>query len=359
MPSPSLSSSSPQSVIDRVAFRRVYIRQHGTSVIGTSQRHNPNVVPAWFEPETFANAQQIYKTYSSVLGLSQLYGLLLGISFYPGLAPLIATGQSGTLSTLFTRYLSTNVHIRQWFAGGSPFDRTSTSYRSLKVVRSLHLQVSSKLNQISGGMSLVSCEYNSNDLWMNQWSMMHVQFAFIGLSTVFPDVLGFGKLSSYERHCLLHFWRVIGYCLGIEDRFNLCTGNTDEEVIEMCRQVYYCEWKPQIEFAAEKAGKAMAEDIAFIMFRIVPIITYRALMSYVAPTFGLENISDFQLKTKSDYFYYGLLSFIMKSNARFRFLTKLSSIGFTIFEKLAFWGKNIHQKTLSWWYPKKTGFSKQ
>ncbi len=131
------------------------------------------------------------------IGISQLYGLLLGITLYSGLAPLIATGQSATRSSLFLRYLSTNVHIRQWFTGGSPFQRDSASYRSLMAIRRLHRQVSSRLNGLAGGMALMVSQDNkkndnhfkATDLWMSQWSMSQAQFAFMGLPTVFPEVV--------------------------------------------------------------------------------------------------------------------------------------------------------------------------
>ena len=133
------------------------------------------------------------------IGISQLYGLLLGITLYSGLAPLIATGQSATRSSLFLRYLSTNVHIRQWFTGGSPFQRDSASYRSLVAIRRLHRQVSSRLNGLAGGMALMvnsrgnnsggDNHFKATDLWMSQWSMSQAQFAFMGLPTVFPEVV--------------------------------------------------------------------------------------------------------------------------------------------------------------------------
>ncbi|KAH9394066.1 hypothetical protein TYRP_021195 [Tyrophagus putrescentiae] len=328
--SSSISSSSsppsgcpPQSTFDKVSFRRAFIRREGTSVVGTSPWHSPRTVPEWFDAAAFGHAQQLYQTFSPVIGISQLYGLLLGITLYSGLAPLIATGQSATRSSLFLRYLSTNVHIRQWFTGGSPFQRDSASCRSLMAIRRLHRQVSSRLNGLAGGMALMVSHDNkkndnhfkATDLWMSQWSMSQAQFAFMGLPTVFPEILGFGSLSSYDRHCMLHFWRTIGHCLGIEDRFNLCTGS-DEEVTELCRQIYHLEWRPAIVTAPEVAGLAMAEDIALIMFRIVPIITYRALMHYVAPTFNLDAVPNYQLKTIEDYFFY---------------------------EKFALWSKDVHR----------------
>lgn len=121
----------------------------------------------------------------------------------------------------------------------------------------------------------------------------------------------------------------------------------------MCRQIYYLEWKPAIEKSPELAGQALAEDIALIMFCITPILTYRALMRYVAPTFGLDSISAYQLKTAADYFYYGLLSFILKCCSRNRFFMKMTSMGFALLERLAFCGKDVHSWILNWWYPEK------
>ena len=123
--------------------------------------------------------------------LCQLYGLLLGVRLFPALTPLLVTGQSKSISSIFLRYLSTNIHIRQWFTGGSPFDHNSLCYRSLKAVRGLHLQVSKEMNQLSEGWKFTDGSDQKSNLWMSQYDMMSTQFAFVGLIAVFPKTVNF------------------------------------------------------------------------------------------------------------------------------------------------------------------------
>ena len=112
---------------------------------------------------------------------------MLVLNFYEGLAPLLVTGKSQTVAKLYTRYMSTTVHTRNWF-NYDPFDPNSKAYRSLKVVRGLHQQVGKRLNQVSGGLA-VRPQNEPGDLWMSQWGMCHAQFTFMGFMTVFPKVV--------------------------------------------------------------------------------------------------------------------------------------------------------------------------
>jgi len=62
---------------------------------------------------------------------------------------------------------------------------------------------------------------------ISQKDMAITQFLFIGFSLLMPDM--FGIVGNYEQFdAFNHFWRVIGFLLGTEDRFNCC-GETVEE----------------------------------------------------------------------------------------------------------------------------------
>ena len=62
---------------------------------------------------------------------------------------------------------------------------------------------------------------------MTQKDMVLTQFAFIGILIKYPVQLGFHHIDD-EMECLVHFWRYIGYALGIEDKYNLCSGSLHE-----------------------------------------------------------------------------------------------------------------------------------
>jgi len=99
--------------------------------------------------------------------------------------------------------------------------------------------------------------------------------------------LGFHRFTPYDFHCLFHFWRTIGYCLGIEDRFNLCDG-ADEETVAICRHMFQEHWLPKIRSEEERTGVEMARGIALAMARMSPIINYNALLHYSASFMGLD-----------------------------------------------------------------------
>ncbi len=62
---------------------------------------------------------------------------------------------------------------------------------------------------------------------ISQKDMAITQFLFMGFILWMPKK--FGIVGSYEQlDAFNHFWRLIGYLLGTEDRFNAC-GETVEE----------------------------------------------------------------------------------------------------------------------------------
>ena len=171
--------------------------------------------------------------------------------------------------------------------------------------------------------------------------------------------LGLGALSRYDYHCLFHFWRVIGHCLGIEDRFNLCEGNSDEEVVELCRQIFHLDWKPIIECGrSERVGQAMAESIALGIYRFVPVVTYRSLMHYSALHFdGLidGNEEAYRLNSTAERVYFCLLSWTLKAIPRWPVLCWALSRLVILLQQLAIWWRKFHVATLAWRYPSASG----
>lgn len=299
---------------------------------------------------------------------------MLVLRFYEALAPLLVTGNSSTISRLFSRYLSSSVHLTAWYTDpGGPFDPASRAYRSLKIVRGLHLQIGPAMNRMTGGLASVdhSNEFSSGDLWISQWSMMQAQFSFIGLMAVFPKEvnedffvlitfyqqvyqLGFSKLTTYDRHCLFHLWRVFGYCLGVEDRFNLCSAESYEETAELCRQIYYEEWLPKIlkKEETEETGRAMGEGIAQAMSAVLPGVSrYRAIMRFAAPIFGLSKKEDYELRGFLDYLAYALIWFTVRLSSRSVIVSWTLCRLFYAFNRLAIWCRRFHEWTLEKRFP--------
>ncbi len=99
--------------------------------------------------------------------------------------------------------------------------------------------------------------------------------------------LGFHCFTGEDFHAIFHFWRVIGHCLGVEERFNLCSGS-DELIREMCHQKYWRHYQPLIVAAQEPTGVAMTRGITLAMRQMSFALNYEALLRYGAPFMDLD-----------------------------------------------------------------------
>lgn len=78
----------------------------------------------------------------------------------------------------------------------------------MQYVRKIHYTVNRRAEK--NGVGIIS-----------QKDMAITQFAFVGIQLLSPEKLGI-KASRQQLEDFSHFWRVLGYMQGIEDRFNLC-----------------------------------------------------------------------------------------------------------------------------------------
>lgn len=282
--------------------------------------------------------------------LGQLVGLTFLNYHSPAVVPLVMNGNTNTISQLFIRYLSTIKHINSWFES-DPFDPNSSAFLSLKIVRHIHKKVAHKMN---------TNQNQANTLqWISQYDLTYGQMSFVCMMALFPkqvrilifnlililvwfscNQLGFHHFTKKDFHSIFHFWRVIGYCIGIDDEYNLCSG-TDEETIELCRQIYFKEWLPVIN-KPDKVGVELSKGINIAMQRVSPLLDYNPFMRFCAK-FLLINPEQYPLKNvweKLFYlFYYVFFNYLTKSITFIWFINQFNK--FTI--KRAFANKQMHQ----------------
>ncbi|KAH9426747.1 hypothetical protein DERP_002847 [Dermatophagoides pteronyssinus] len=333
---------SPE-LIERIAVRRRMISTQGKNARGVSPNVDPELPPPWFEKSSFEHAQKLFKTYRVIIQISQLIGLNLVLNFTHGLVPLLVTGNSKTISKLFVRYLSTTIHVTNWFQH-DPFDKKSKAYRSLRMVRGMHQNVSNKMNTEAGLI-----EDGQTVLWIPQYGMCHAQFSFVGMMTVFPKQFGFHNFTEKDFHAMFHFWRVIGYCLGTDDQYNLCSGN-DQETFELCRQIYFDEWLPVIRSASEKTGVEMSKGICIAMSHVNPNLNYNALMRYCSPFLEL-NPFDYRLETRRERCLYRVYIFLFNRACKSRMVNRLMARAADIRLKRAIANRKFHEENLKTCYP--------
>lgn len=111
------------------------------------------------------------------------------------------------------------------------------SWKSLEAVRKGHIIASKHSNKGRAGS-------------ITQRDMALTQFGFMGYIALTPHRLGV-QLSRDDMEAFIHFWRVLGHMIGIEDRFNLCTDcyDTTKPRLEIIMNDIY---RPYLENTSEQ-----------------------------------------------------------------------------------------------------------
>lgn len=204
--------------------------------------------PAWLDIEKFKRGQQFFQKHIVVATLAMHCSLVVGFSLVNLLNALVFTQKSNTPGKAMKRYLDTFLHIYKWHTGDVWNNPDDPAYQSLRHVREMHHKVAENLREQTEGhkrdtsVKAVHRKFESNvksahhsEVYLSQYDMALVQVGFMGAITMYP--LGFGLvLSKGELEDYIHFWRGIGYILGVKDEFNVCQGNY-EETFNVCKEI--------------------------------------------------------------------------------------------------------------------------
>ncbi|KFM80476.1 hypothetical protein X975_09063, partial [Stegodyphus mimosarum] len=224
-------------------------------------------VPHWYDAKQFNRAKKVYKDYFASVNFSHLCGLLLSFYFSKNIKILLSTGESSSKTALLHRYLMTIRHIQKWYEG-DVWDVNDPAHRSLATVRSMHARVAKRMAARNDGVVYVS-----------QWDMAVTQWAFVGPMVLFKSRVGLHGCSDEDYKALIHFWRVIGYLLGIEDKYNLCDGNY-EQIVSACQNLLEKEYKVRMS-NPDPTSVNMAKNVVAAMSLIQDFLTWESMANYI------------------------------------------------------------------------------
>ncbi|XP_055600658.1 uncharacterized protein LOC129749649 isoform X2 [Uranotaenia lowii] len=168
--------------------------------------------PPWFDENKFKRGQKFYHANLTGAINGALTGLISILAIPSILDVLIFTGQSSTPVTAFKRYVLTILHTLNWYS--HDLKPGTDSWKSLAYVRRIHASSGKAANR------------KDPKMMVSQKDMAITQFGFLGFVILNPQKLGIQYVRE-DFEGFIHFWRTIGYMLGIEDRFNLCTDNLE------------------------------------------------------------------------------------------------------------------------------------
>lgn len=215
--------------------------------------------------------------------MAHFIGLLMIIQIPSGLAPLLATGNSSTVAKLFRRYLSTLIHIKSWYES-NPYDKTTPAFQSMQKVRSMHRRVQQLMNSGPKNPEV------KDKLWLNQYDFVMTQWAFIGPIILYKNKCGFVPASDQDMDHIYYLWRVIGHCMGIEDKYNLCSDDIEVDR-ELCRMLLDRDYRPILQASdiENNMGWHMGNGIATALRMLNPSISFQAFINYWYPILELPH----------------------------------------------------------------------
>ncbi|KAK5647737.1 hypothetical protein RI129_002629 [Pyrocoelia pectoralis] len=178
-------------------------------------------LPPFYDEEKFKKGQEFYRKHMFAMFVAKFFGLLTVIATPTILKILVFTNMSSGPLTAYKRYLATVYHMCVWYE--NDFKPGSKLWDSINKVKSMHCSASRRHCTAAGQRIL-------------QKDMGITQFGFMGFAVAVPEKVGIHNASKEELESFIHLWRVIGYIIGMDDKYNICK-DTLEETREICESL--------------------------------------------------------------------------------------------------------------------------
>ncbi|ETN60742.1 hypothetical protein AND_007630 [Anopheles darlingi] len=198
-------SSKVQSSSDHNEHNYLKILDQGANI---SVDYGEIELPEWYDDAKYRRGQALFKRNFFAMFVGKLCGLLAIITVPSILRVLVHTNQSSEPRTAYRRYLGTIYHTLEWYY--EDMKPNSRAWKSVTFVRKTHAGVSRHASSVDSKMII------------SQRDMAITQFGFIGCTIINYRMLGI-QCDQKDMDAFVHFWRVIGHMMGIEERFNACT----------------------------------------------------------------------------------------------------------------------------------------
>jgi len=151
--------------------------------------------------------------------------------------------------------------------------------------------------------------------------------------------------SPEDIDAILHYWRGIGYLLGIEDKYNLCNGNVDE-IKSMCESILQNKLKTSIIESPPQEAIEMSKGIVNSVRLYVRLLTYEGLIKYLFEVIQIQR--EIRLGLFSSFCYHSMkftFNYLLHISLFAIILNNLLRL--SIFLTNTNWRKNSIEKTLN------------
>lgn len=275
----------------------------------------PFTKPEWLDEDKVRRGQKFASGHIFGLMFATGMSVVLGFAWKSILEPLIYTGNSSTPFTAFKRYLLTITYVKKWYEGDM-WQAGTESHKIMKIVRGMHDRVNKRLTDTPHEefQKKTTLEGSGSPMWtelheelledfkscpplltpiagpdqthVNQTDMALTQFGFLGLVLIFPRMFGVHNATRDELDSFAHLWRAIGYLLGIEDRFNLCSGDL-ETVQRRVHDVLDYWLKPLMRYVSQDwihMARSLTEGLSYL----APASSFEVSLLYLCEVLNVD-----------------------------------------------------------------------
>ncbi|XP_023019818.2 uncharacterized protein [Leptinotarsa decemlineata] len=308
---PSLSrgeTSAAQKYVDRLLAEGSEVSCDETN----ANFFGNNELPPFYDEELFKRGQRVFDKHIFAMMFAKIQGLLAVLLIPTIRRMLVFTKMSGSDLMAYKRYLATTFHMVVWYQ--NDFKPGSKLWNSISEVRNMHNSASKR-----------GCEANISRI--SQKDMALTQFGFMGFALARAEKVGIYGVTEEEWAGFLHVWRVVGYLMGMEDRFNLCTGSV-KETKEICNILMDQVFRPEIK-NKDQDFLSMSRYLLRGMWALNPAIGVDCFLIYLYALIQNDNVNFFPVLE------YQKLGSAQKFHLHFLQLSMflLQFDGFRIFEK--------------------------
>ena len=247
--------------------------------------------------------------------------MLLILQIPDGLEPLLVTGNSKDIPSLYKRYLSTILHVNSWYED-DVFNPETKGYKSIRQVRSMHKRVQQLMNE----KHQVNDVEGKKHLWMTKYDVAMTQFAFIGLAMLYPQKSAMIAASHEELELINYYWRVLGYLMGMQDDMNACQFDKYDDIKEFNRLIFEHEYKDKFSNQPCPKGLDMCKSITLALNYFTPLVTFNSLAHWWKDCFSFNGyeLQPLSMKEKALVWWTGVsFNRLLKSEGFLKFSNKL------------------------------------
>lgn len=279
---------------------------------------NPIEPPSWLDRQLFNRGRDFYHRYLFCMSFSEVLALVFMLSMMRALRPLMYTGRSDSPRKALRRYFSTFQHVTAWHEGDL-WDPADRAHKDLLSVRAIHNRLSGVFNSSKEhdrvwntkiqdkGHEEPACPFyhtiredlkdqagdglplegpDNPPFFISQWDMSLTQYQFMGLVVAHPHKMGAGAATDEDLEGLVHFWRGLGWLLGVDDKYNFCRGSL-AEVRSLCLEVERLVGIPALA-KADWNYEHMTLSLVTGLSHLMHTLSFEAGFRYVAYTLDLD-----------------------------------------------------------------------